>query len=519
MNIIVFASGSGTNFEAIIKATQNRIIKGFVSLLICNKPDANCIKIAEENDIPVLVKPYQKKEQTRDEYYKDILIEIEKYKADLIVLAGWMLIVTPTFITTCKDNEINLINLHPALPGHFPGINAIERAFEAYQNNEIKETGLMVHHVVPEIDAGKVLCQEIVPIFGNDTIDSFKNRMQYFEKPLLIKAINTILKQNENIINMTNIYTGKVSNVYEITHNNQKQPYLAIYHTDRLSAFNRNLCEIPDKGRISTLLTTRWEELIGKEIKNAFIRSHQNTIGYYKCEPIKLEIIVRGYISGSLWRQYEKGERKIYGIDFPDGLVKYQRLNEPIITPTLKSETDDPITVEELLNQNIVTKEEWAKIEDMALKLYTIGYIYCDEHGLILADTKYEFGYGPDNDIWLMDEIHTFDTSRFWLKETYQNNMEKELKPESLDKDFIRDWILENNSYELPDEMKEKLRQIYIRVGSMLMPGFNEDYLMDEKLLLSESTSEMEEVANCVFKFIYFNISTYNGQKILKGTY
>lgn len=505
-NIIVFASGSGTNFEAIVKATQSGIINGFIGLLVCNKPEANCIKIAEENGIPVLVKPYWKHNQTREEYYEDILENI-KQKIDLVVLAGWMLIVTPNFITTIKIMDVDLINLHPALPGQFPGINAIERAYESYQHNEITESGLMIHHVVPEIDAGTVICQEVVPIFRMDTIESFKARMQYFEKPTLIKAINMVLKKNEeNVIDVENVYTGKVSNVYEIKHNGYKQPFLAIYHTDRLSAFNRNLCDIPDKGRISTLLTNHWAQLLKKQVKNAFIKIHQNTIGYHECRPIKLEIIVRGYISGSLWRQYEKGERTIYGINFPDGLVKYQRLDNPIITPTVKSESDDPITVNELLEQNIVTKEEWDKISEMALKIYTIGYIHCDEKGIILADTKYEFGYGPDNDIWLMDEIHTFDTSRFWLKETYQSNMEKGLKPESLDKDFVRDWILENESCELPDDIKDKMRQIYIRVASMIMPGFTEDYLKDEKLMNEmNETNEIEEVSRCILKFLTFN--------------
>ena len=479
MNIIIFASGNGTNFEAIVKAQQEGVIQANISLLVCNKPNANVLKIAEENNIDTLIKEYKKSEESREDYYQSILNELEKYSFQLVVLAGWMLIVTPKFIDHLQNRYVRLINLHPALPGKFPGINSIERAFEEHQNTGLNTSGLMVHYVDAGVDTGKVINTENVPIYTSDTLETFKKRMQYFEKPLLINSINQLCSLYSR--NARYIKSGKVSDIYQVYEGDKKLPYLVMNYSDRLSAFNRQICEIPGKGIMSSILNYFWKAVILGSVTNIEVPYHYKSACICsECKPIKLEIIIRGYISGSLWRRYEKGERHMYGYDFPDGLKKYDKLETPIITPTLKNETDDAITIEEILEQKIVTKEELDDIFVSAEEIYDYGQYVCRQIGLILADTKYEFGYNDKNQIILIDELHTFDNSRYWLKETYKSNLEKGLKPDSLDKDIMRDWLIENNHIEPTQEIKDKVFDGFYKLCELVLKfGHNHRFAYD----------------------------------------
>jgi formyltetrahydrofolate-dependent phosphoribosylglycinamide formyltransferase/phosphoribosylaminoimidazole-succinocarboxamide synthase len=469
-NLIIFASGTGTNFEAIVEACKNGVISATVILLVCNKPTANVINIANSYSIPVLITeltPYM----DRYQYYTNIYnyITALEEKIDLIVLAGWMLIVTPNFINYFENQDCPIINLHPALPNQFSGTHSIERAFKEYLNGNIKYSGLMVHHVVPEVDAGEIIQIQVIPFTEYDTLEIFSNRIKYFEKPTLISAINkillrhpsneTILNNNQQISYMQKLESqfynqygysiklsvkGKVRDCYDVMIGENYQPYYLMYHSDRLSAFNKHITNVAGKGHILMLQNIYWLNTLSHIIPNHYITHYGNCMIVKKCTPIKLEIVVRGYITGntdtSVWTLYQNGLREYCGNVLPDGLVKNQKLPEIIVTPTTKDKDDIPISPQEIINQNILNPSEWKFIKDIAIQLFTAGQQIANEHGLILADTKYEFGKYMNN-IILIDEIHTSDSSRFWKKDTYIDRFEQGLEPEKLDKDIIRDWI------------------------------------------------------------------------------
>jgi len=191
-NIIVLISGNGSNLEAIINACKNNKINAKIDLVISNKDNAYGLVRANNNNILNIVVKYNRNTETRSEYELRLINEIEKNtnNIDLVILAGWMLLLTPFFINKFNNK---IINLHPALPGKFPGINAIERAFISYKKNLIKYTGVMVHYVIEEVDAGKVIDTINVIIKSTDTLESLTEKVHYNEKKVLISAIQKIL--------------------------------------------------------------------------------------------------------------------------------------------------------------------------------------------------------------------------------------------------------------------------------------------------------------------------------------
>ena len=228
-----------------------------------------------------------------------------------------------------------------------------------------------------------------------------------------------------------------------------------------------------------------------------------------KCSVIPLEIVVRGYITGStstsLWTHYNKGVRNYCGIEFPDGLNKNDRLSKPVITPTTKGEIDEPISREEILNRGIVTEEEIDFIFSKALELFRYGTEVVDKKGLILVDTKYEFGRTIDGEIILIDEIHTCDSSRFWLKESYKPGVE----PKKLDKDAARDYIksvcdpYNDPIPEIPQVEKDKVFSCYKRLYELLIDG-NYIEIIKETIDLRK-VSNLELQNNEVVKNYYQN--------------
>ncbi len=219
--------------------------------------------------------------------------------------------------------------------------------------------------------------------------------------------------------------------------------------TDRISAFDVVLGYVPHKGRVLNLLSRFWFEKTADIIENHMISvPHPNIMVAKNASQIPIEMIVRGYISGvtntSIWGSYEKGERIIYGIKFPDGLSKNQKLRKPVITPTTKPEVghDERLTRNEIISTKIVSPKIYKKMEKAALKLFERGQKIALKKGLILVDTKYEFGL-LDGKLLLIDEIHTPDSSRFWIKKTYMSRFKKGLEPENFDKEFLRLWYKE----------------------------------------------------------------------------
>jgi len=238
-------------------------------------------------------------------------------------------------------------------------------------------------------------------------------------------------------------YQGKVRDFYIV---GDKRILIT---TDRISAFDRVLGEIPGKGQVLNLLSCFWFKKTQDIIQNHVVSSpHPNVLIAKNATPIPIEMVVRGYITGvtntSIWGSYEKGERIIYGIKFPNGLSKNQKLKNPVITPTTKAEEghDERLTKKEIVKRKIVSQKIYSEMENKALRLFRRGTKICEKAGIILVDTKYEFGL-LDGKLILIDEIHTPDSSRFWIKKTYKERFKKGFEPENFDKEFLRLWFKE----------------------------------------------------------------------------
>tara|TARA_B100001123_G_C15304856_1_gene1022282 strand:+ start:125 stop:2089 length:1965 start_codon:yes stop_codon:yes gene_type:complete len=458
--LIVFISGNGSNLQAIIDSIHNKIVQNIqISLVVCNNKNAYGLKRATEAGIPTYVDEFDKENETRATYDDRLLQVVNDYSPTMIVLAGWMHIFTKTFL----NNPYRMINLHPALPGTFPGKNAIEDAFEAFQKGNICETGVMVHEVVEEIDAGKVIDSIKVPIYKTDTLDTLRTRIQYYEKSLLLQCITNVLLLN----NGKDFYRGKVRDIYDIGYN-----MLALVHSNRLSSFDRHICDIQWKGHVLNKTSAWWFHNTRHIIPNHMLYSDENIMMVKKCKTFPIEVVVRAYMTGStstsLWTHYKSGVRDYCGNHLQDGYVKNQKLDTIILTPTTKGDVDIPITPEDIVKNNLATAEEWAYISQKALELFTFGQEVADKKGLILVDTKYEFGRDDSGNITLIDEIHTCDSSRYWIKESYETLFSKGKEPEKIDKDLVRDYVKSKcDPYnepipEISIDLKNKVSKAYI---------------------------------------------------------
>jgi phosphoribosylaminoimidazole-succinocarboxamide synthase len=242
---------------------------------------------------------------------------------------------------------------------------------------------------------------------------------------------------------------GKVRDIYKRRRKGREE--LILITTDRLSAFDRVLGLVPYKGQVLTQLSAFWFEQIKDVIGNHLIElPDPNVMVAYECEAIPVEVIVRGYITGvtktALWYRYSLGERAIYGHHFPDGLQKNQLLPQPIITPTTKGGPtghDERLTCAEVIETGLLDRVTWDKVQESALEIFRRGQEVAGKAGLILVDTKYEFGRLPNGEVALIDEVHTPDSSRFWRADSYESRIAAGEEPENFDKEFIRLWYAE----------------------------------------------------------------------------
>lgn len=236
-------------------------------------------------------------------------------------------------------------------------------------------------------------------------------------------------------------HQGKVRDIYTLADEN-----LLLITTDRLSAFDRILGAAPYKGQVLNQLAAWWFEQTKDVIANPLISlPDPNVVIMKQAQPFSIEVVVRGFITGvtttALWYRYSLGERDIYGYTFPEGLRKNQALLEPIITPTTKGEGgahDERLTCAEVVENGHLDSQTWAQVQTAALAIFKRGQEIAKEADLILVDTKYEFGRLPDGTVVLIDEVHTPDSSRFWLGNSYQTRFETGEEPENYDKEFIR---------------------------------------------------------------------------------
>ena len=488
----LLGSGTGSSIKAICDSVKCNILKIEITCILTNQKDCSYLQyLSKKNSIKYFSIPFSKKEQLREEY-EDILIK-KLCDIDLVVLAGWNHIVSDKFINSFKY----VINLHPALPNTFVGLNCIKKAYNEYQKGNIQYTGSMVHYVIPEVDKGEVISTIQVPIYTKDSYDDLEKRQKKYEKGLLIESIQSIIrKYNEDHIKeiKQNCYIGKVRQVEDIGNK-----LLLFTTSDRLSAFNRHICHIPSKGRILNELSHWWFLQTEDIIENHYVYGKERYMIVKKTKPIQLEIVVRAYMTGtsktSIWNMYEKGERDLYGISFRDGYKKNEILDEIVITPTTKDKDDCPISKEEIISKGLLNEKEYTFIEKKSLELFHRGQEIVDKKGYILVDTKYEFGRLENGEIILIDELHTCDSSRYWLKNTYQDKFMKGQEPDKLDKDCIRDWIKNvcdpyvDEISNVPEEMIEKVFNIYKKyyetiTGNELKLELNLDLPLTKKSFL-----------------------------------
>ena len=255
---------------------------------------------------------------------------------------------------------------------------------------------------------------------------------------------NTINSTNFKFPNQTNFYKGKVRDVYSI---NQDQ--LVMVASDRISAFDHVLPKgIPYKGQVLSQIAAKFLKATSDILPNWMEATPDPsvTIGK-KCEPFKIEMVIRGYLTGHAWREYKSGKRLLCGVKMPENMVENQKFENPIITPTTKAEIghDEDISREDILKHNIISESDYVMLEEYTYALFNRGTEIAAEKGLILVDTKYEFGKDINGVITLIDEIHTPDSSRYFYIDGYDERIKSNTPQKQLSKEFVRQWLIEND--------------------------------------------------------------------------
>ena len=252
--------------------------------------------------------------------------------------------------------------------------------------------------------------------------------------------MEAIVNTDFKLPGQTGKYIGKVRDVYDI-----EGKYLVMVVTDRISAFDVVLPKgIPYKGQVLNRIAAKFLDATKDILPNwkIAVPDPSVTIGY-KCEPFRVEMVIRGYLAGHAWREYKAGKRELCGVKLPDGMVENQRFPEPIITPTSKAIEghDEDVTRDDIISSGLVSKEDYAKLEEYTRAIFARGTEIAAKQGLLLVDTKYEFGK-KDGQIYLMDEVHTPDSSRYFYSDGYEERLAKGEHQKQLSKEFVREWLM-----------------------------------------------------------------------------
>ena len=311
-------------------------------------------------------------------------------------------------------------------------------------------------------------------------------------------ANKALTKTEYNFKGQTAVYHGKVRDVYTIN-----DDIMVMVATDRISAFDVVLPKgIPFKGQVLNQIAAKFLDATQDICPNRKLATPdpQVTVGL-KCEGFRVEMIIRGILTGSAWRDYEKGCREICGVKLPDGMKENQRFPEPIITPTTKADEghDMNISKEEIIAQGIVSKEDYEIMEDYTRKLFVRGQEIAAKQGLILVDTKYEFGK-RDGKVYLIDEIHTPDSSRYFYADGYEEKFAKGEPQKQLSKEFVRQWLIEHNFMnepgqtmpEITDEYAESVAERYIELYEHIV-GEKFDRSTDQSNIAARIEKNVEE--------------------------
>ena len=299
--------------------------------------------------------------------------------------------------------------------------------------------------------------------------------------------------------NQISHYKGKVRDVYNI-----KNDHLVMVVSDRISAFDVVLPKgIPYKGQVLNQLAKKFLKATEDIVPNWSIASPDPnvTIGHL-CTPFKVEMVIRGYLTGHAWRTYKSGKRMLCGVDLPEGMKEHQKFPEPIITPSTKADHghDEDISREEIIAQGIVSEQDYLQLEEYTRKIFKRGSEMAAERGLILVDTKYEFGK-KDGKIYLIDEIHTPDSSRYFYADGYQERLDSNQNQKQLSKEFVREWLMENGFQgkegqsipEMTDDFVNSVSDRYIELY---------ENVSGEKFVKSESTDALSRIENNVLNYL-----------------
>jgi phosphoribosylaminoimidazole-succinocarboxamide synthase len=273
--------------------------------------------------------------------------------------------------------------------------------------------------------------------------------------------INTILSSNYNFPGQKSIYKGKVRDVYNID-----DKYLLMIVSDRISAFDVVLPRgIPYKGQVLNQIAAKFLDATSDIVPNWKIATPDPMVTFgHKCEPFPVEMIVRAYLTGSSWRTYKSGAREICGIKIPDGMKEHERFETPIITPTTKAEQgrhDEDISRSEIISSGLISEEDYSLIEKYTMEVFIRGSEIALQHGLILVDTKYEFGK-KDGKIYLIDEINTPDSSRYFYADEYEENFRNDMPQKQLSKEFVREWLMANGFQGKQGQEVPKMTDVYV---------------------------------------------------------
>ena len=312
--------------------------------------------------------------------------------------------------------------------------------------------------------------------------------------------MNALTNTDFHFDGQTNVYHGKVRDVYTV-----KNDLLVMVATDRISAFDVVLPKgIPYKGQMLNQIAAKFLDATADIVPNWKLATPDPmvTVGVH-CDSYPVEMIVRGYLCGSAWRAYQKGVREICGVKIPDGMRENQRFAEPIITPTTKADQgfhDEDISKEEILKQGLVSAEDYALLEKYTMQLFLRGTEMALERGLILVDTKYEFGK-KNGQIYLIDEIHTPDSSRYFYASEYQARFEKGEQQKQLSKEFVREWLMENGFQgkegqqvpEMTDEIVASISERYIELF---------ENISGEKFIKAPTENILERIEKNVSKYL-----------------
>ena len=314
--------------------------------------------------------------------------------------------------------------------------------------------------------------------------------------------MNTLTKTDFRFPGQTAVYKGKVRDVYTV-----KGKYLVMVASDRISAFDVILPKgIPYKGQVLNQIAAKFLKATEDIVPNWVISvpDPMVTVGLF-CEPFKVEMVIRGYLSGHAWREYKSGKRSVCGVPMPDGMKENDKFPEPLITPTTKASVghDEDISKEEILKQGIVSKEDYEQLEKYTRAVFQRGTEIAGKMGLILVDTKYEFGK-KDGKIYLIDEIHTPDSSRYFYKEGYSERQEKGEAQKQLSKEFVREWLMSNGfqgkeGQKVPDMTPEIISSISDRYIELY------ENIVGEKFVKADANNVKERVEGNINNFLSKN--------------